>query len=355
MYHSKNFRSINEHLKKTKKLIITTGCSFTVGTAAWDLDLVHEIPPKHFAGNVNYRGHSQPEKQYIADKYPGVFLSGTDIDLTQMERTNSYGNVLANKYLDGSWTTANLGGNGNGNFSSILRLFNYPIDYSQAEKIVVIFCMTSFMRYDLIKDDGVYLPGYIGDDFQTLWPNLGTPKNGPDENWRLMHDGFRECVYTDRWEMLSMIQYLQLLKTWCQAHNADFVVFHAFDRHITKDYVRNHLSYAYRRNLETREIEKKITLTPEQILDATDKYNMIPWDNFWYPEGEPSFYHLGLKYEPDLKNEDPDMYSFVMTAQKNNMAITPNEYLMGCAHPSAKLHDKLASLLNTHLNDRNFL
>lgn len=355
MYHSKDYRSINDHLAKTKKLLITTGCSFTVGTAAWDLDLVHEIPPRHFGGNVNYRGHSIEEKQYISNKYPEVFLSGTDIDLTQMERRNSFGDILARKYLNDEWTSANLGGNGNGNFSSILRLFNYPINYNLAEKIVVIFCMTSYMRYDLIRDDSHMLPGYIGNDFQTLWPNLGTPKNGPDENWRFMHDGFRECVYTDRWEVLSMIQYLQLLKTWCQAHQAEFVVLSAFDRYMTRDHVKNHLGYTYSRNHDTREINCKVPLSYESLQDSIDKFNMIPWDHFWLPEGEPSFFHLGLKYEPSFQANDISMYSFVQAAQEKQMVITPNDYLMGCAHPSAKLHDKLASLLNSHLANQNFL
>lgn len=339
--HCKNVNQINQDLARTRKLLIGVGCSFTEGWGAWDMELVEEYPPGH-NGLMTYLTYDYETKKKIVEKYSDCEMMHDEIDTSKMTHRNSYINRLASHYYGDSWTPVNLGVTACGNFSGVARLFMYGIDYDTAEEITVIFCPTGMQRFDLLNDS-FHNTNLIGDDFKTLFLGLGTRKVQGDQHWRNMNEGYYRSVWSTKFEIMHTVMCFQMLASWCKLRNARLVVVPAFDKNYNREYFAQQLSINCFRDSQTYEIQDWEPGKFSGPGTLVDKLDCVPWNCFFRPGGYPTFYHLALAQETKL-DQNLDMVDIIKTKQ-----MTPDNWITGCGHPSAKAHDLFARLLYNHL------
>ena len=127
MFHHQ-IKKINNDLKRTKRAIISFGCSFVEGQGAIDQDLYEtsEWSMDH-VGIPMTANLSKKERDRLLKTNPLLYtnLQG-EIQWEKMEQKNAFVNVLCNKYYGNSWTPINFGIRGRGNRASIRNLYYWP-------------------------------------------------------------------------------------------------------------------------------------------------------------------------------------------------------------------------------------
>lgn len=359
MIDCRNIVEINRDIRCTKKLLIGIGCSFVQGIAAWDEELVEEYPPlrKTNGGRpYGYDSYDIETKIRISKKYQGVrILNGNEICTDDMEHTNSFINVAASKYFEGEYTPANLAVQGRGNYSAVMSLFFNLIDYHEADQIVVVFCPTGLLRFDFVKDDNPILDEeVVGNYFQSVWPVMTSDESTDAKKvnyWKNFHDGYRECVWSPKFEVLNFFCATQILKQWTQINNAKLVITPAFDQEYTKEYFQTQLNTHYSRNTNTREIMNIIdNVHQTHSKEMIDKFL---WEYFFKPQGYDTFFDLALFQE---KNLDSRVKNWKTVNRAGKLIEfypngTPGNWIMGCGHPGSKAHDLFAKELYNHIRN----
>jgi hypothetical protein len=355
MIDCRNLVEINQDIRRTRKLLIGIGCSFVEGIGAWDQELVEELPPLKSKKNgirpYGYDDYDIETKISISQRYKGVtILDNNIINTSDMEHANSFINVLASKYFNDEYTPVNLAIQGRGNYAAVMSLLFNSIDYHAAEEIIIIFCPTGLLRFDFVRDD-CYIDRdhYVGDYFQAVWPVMYTDKEDKNNYWKFFHDGYRECIWSPRFEIINFFCATQILKQWVQLNNSKLIITPAFDQEYNKEYFQKQLFTHYSRSSNTREIVDIIDNAHSsgynQMLDK------FLWEYYFKPQGYDTFFDLALSQENNLI---PEMKAWKAVNRAGKLTQfypngTPENWIMGCGHPGAKAHDLFAKELYNHI------
>lgn len=334
--YSRQISSINEKIDITGRAIIGIGCSFVQGQGAVDDSLYNEYDWKftELGLPLSLNHLSKQEKDQLIKRYPTVEYNkhNSDLNFTFMEYENSFVNVLASKYFQGSYAAINLGRRGNGNRASIKDLyFNPEIAWDKIKEAVVIYCPSGPERFDFINDSG-----NDHHRWTCMWPNK-QDNDGPRQHlWK----GYREALYSEKFEILEQIGHVQELMTWCKLHNAKLIVTPSFDRRYNKLNFLNSLGQTVVRDVEGNvlSIEKRRLFNKE----ATKYLKLWPWNNMFKPKGYETFADLAISKEYPNEKDLHFYFEFIGVG-------SPNNWITKCAHPSAKSHDYFAELLFEHI------
>jgi len=326
-----NVPFINANLADTKKLLITLGCSYTVGVGAVDQDLLEKNPIIYSNGQVDLNLLNDNAKTNLLVNCNSI-TSKPDgkLDWSNMELDNCYGNVLNENYLNQSYTLVNLGRQAGGNYGPISRLFLYNIDYALADKIVVIFMPTGMGRLEFL-DDTAENRQVIGGDTKTFWPGDNVVSFSEGSHARDFCYNYLRLIHSSRFEIEKTIIEFQILQQWCSLHNAELIVFPAFNQIYNKKYFQRAIQSTSQRDKDHNFIRDYQHIS----ADAEDRVNKINWSNFVFPQASSNFYELCLKQEPtEYYRRELDL--------KNLPPISPNKFMLPCGHPSAKGHKLMA-------------
>lgn len=343
MYRSQ-VDGINEIIDRTGKAIIGLGCSFVQGQGAFSEEIVQSYGTT-FTGlgdPLRLKNISDNEQTKLLLKYPSLttYPHG-QINFTFMEYENAFTNVLCKKYFQNEYAPINLGMRGNGNRGTIKELYFHPeLHWDKLKEIIVIYCPSGPERFDFINDQWLEHGHWV-----CMWPNLDD-KSGPREK---LWTGYREGLYSDKFEVLEQISHVQELMTWCKLHNAKLIITPGFDMRYDRDYFMNSLSQKIVRSMDGT---KEKTTVMSSLIDKFSKKNdvdylvdLFPWENIFNPDGMKTFADMALKQEfPDHTTEQRG-YHFWSFLGKG----TPNNWITPCAHPSAKAHDYFAKKLHEHI------
>jgi hypothetical protein len=342
--YKKQLEKINEDIDRTQKAIIGLGCSFVQGQGAFNKEIVKEYGT-HFTelGNpLQLNKISKQEKKLLLKTYPSLAIKNNEIDFTFMEYDNAFPNVLAEKYFNKEYASINLGQRGCGNRATINELYLHPeINWDKLKEIIVIYCPSGLERFDFINDQFNDHNHWI-----CMWPHSKEGKPRSD-----LWSGYKEAVYSEKFEVLEQITYAQQLLAWCKLHNAKLIITPAFDIRYSKEHFRNALLTNINRDINgnllkiekdslIKSIIKETFNVDEQV---TNLLNLFPWENMFYPDNMPTFVDMTLKQE--FNHTNSLKYHFWSFIGKG----TPDNWLTPCAHPSAKAHDYFAKLLYEHL------
>jgi hypothetical protein len=327
-------KQINEQLKRTNRAIISLGCSFVQGQGAVDDNLYTDYAWKfNGLGTRLELQATDAEKNKLIQHHPGLinYDAAGSLTFTFMEYKNAFVNVLCNKYFEGSYTPINLGISGCGNRGSIKELYFYPeIEWHNAKEIIVLYCPSGLERFDFVDD--------AWEDhrhFKSMWPR-------PDDvemPRKMLWQGYRDNLYTDKFEVLEQIGHVQELMNWCKNHNnARLVITPGFDSRYNKMYFKDSLNNKY-----TRTIDGELTETTTIKNANVDKLvNLFPWDAVFKPNGCETFIELTMKKEFNKAAGDHYFFNFLETG-------SPDKWITPCAHPAAKGHDFFAQQIFKHL------
>ena len=331
---------INDTIKRTKKAIISLGCSFTQGQGAID---------QYIYDNYNWKGDrynpgsaftwniSPTDLARLIQEYPNVSSNpdNTAPNFSRHEHDNSFVNVLCTKYFNNEYAAINLGQAGCGNRASIKELYFYPdVLWDQIEECIVVYCPSGLERFDFIDDTQNQS---VNDHkrWTCMWPNeydRGKPKS-------LLWKGYKESIYSMRFEVLEQIAHMQELILWCKFKKAKLIIVPGFNNYYDKQHFTNSLCMGIIRRSNTGEIFNEYTL--EHTKDIDVMVNMWPWENMFEPLGCKTFSDLVTIHEtPDLPNKH--FYEYIGRG-------SPNGWITPCAHPGAKGHDLLASCLHKEI------
>lgn len=334
---------INNHLQKTKKLFISTGCSFTMGSSAWPLDFLSDYSPKYTMFRYSFDHLTHEQKINAAKKFKYVEYNNLIFNTTNLEIDSSYTSQLQRKYLP-NYTIANLGLEAKGILSSVLSLYMTPINYSLADEIVVFFCPTDLQRYDIINDTGWntnfdnHCTGSI--NYHSLWPADITcsDKSGLGS---LSNSVYGKTIHSYKFEIILAIHSFKLLIDWVKLHKAKLFVFPAFNRYYNKEYFTKNYNNIIERDMKTFEFISEKNSVTNKLIDCVN--NFIPWDNFITIDGYKTFFDLAFGQE---KNYDSKLEMIDLTG---NNGGTENQYIMKCGHPGVKAHSLLADKIYAQL------
>lgn len=330
--------NINSDIIRTGRAIISLGCSFVQGHGALHEKIYKEYPwtshppPLGIKWNLN-----TDQKKLLTEEFPDIEISTNEwINFFDHEYNNSFVNVLTKKYFNGEYAAINLGRSGNGNRASIKDLYYYPdILWDKIKELIVIYCPTGPERLDLIEDQYHLLNDHAR--WKTIWPDPFLS----EEPWKSFSYGYKNTMYSEKFEILEQIAIVQELLLWCKYKNAKLIIVPAFMR----KYDRNHFYTAIGRNVK-RERDgaiihdnKTTNLNDPEIWKVVD---MWPWDNMFYPDDKPTWMDLVMEQEFGDWKQAPYFYTFGGKG-------TPNFWVSPCCHPSAKGHDLLAKYLYNHL------
>jgi hypothetical protein len=288
---SKNIRQIKKDLKRTKKAIVALGCSFVEGTEL--------------------------------SKNPRV------------QNSLSFVNVLCNRYLDNNYTPINFGQEACGNAAAINKLFLYDIPWHNLNEIKIIFCPTAMFRYDIIDDSAKDLTN----NFKTLYPEPGFQRTPNDQRWWNMNVSYTETCWSKKFDVLNFILEFQILNTWAQLHNADLLVFPAFNNEFTRKYFKDCLNLKISRDVHTQ-------LKNKEFFRSFPNYNymldFIPWDKFISIQNSYNFFDLCFKQDNSY-DSTMSMYKMI---DDNYFTKNNCKWIMERGHPSEIGHDLLAKELS---------
>lgn len=353
-HHTRDILKINESLKKTQKLIIALGCSYTHGKSAYSQALLDYKAPIYKDNTYGYHHYDIETKKDIANRFPRLELFDEYLCPEDMELDNAYVNVLCSKYLNNEYTAVNFGIEGCGNYATISRLFLYPIDYSLAKEIIVIYMPSGMSRFDIVSDshEGHLEISWL--DFNTIWPqsedslmhdpvmikNLGRH----DTPWNLVQTNFTKAVMSEKFNVKKSIIDFNILQNWVKLYSAKLIIFSAFEHVYNKIDFKRILETKITRNDKTKEFINEEHNKSTEFAEVIDYYiNSIPWDNFFNPQNAKSFHEFSLLQEVAIdKNFDMNL---PMQQLVDKRIGSPNLWVMPCGHPSAKAHDLLAKEL----------
>ena len=335
--YKKQVIEINNDLKRTKKAIISLGCSFVQGQGAVNDELYNDYTWKNIdiGSPLKIQIDNKQQKELLT-KYKNLGIAFDSIDFTFMEYDNAFVNVLCKKYFDRKYTPINLGLRGCGNRATIKELYFYPsFNWNELDEIIVIYCPSGPERFDFINDQ--YNDRHH-DHFRwiCMWPNKDQSNNASRAK---LWDGYAETLWSDKFQVYEQIAHVQELLSWCKLHNAKLIITPGFDRRYDKEYFNSSLKSIVIRNGEEYIKEKM------DYNDSISEYlHLFPWDNMFYPEGYKTFADLIMSKDLDLEDKQDYFFQFLGKGSPN-MWVTP------CAHPSAKAHDYFAKTLFNHIEN----
>jgi hypothetical protein len=329
--YKKQIPEINAGIKRTKKAIISIGCSFVQGQGAVNPELYEDYDWTYEKLGVPLYLTLDPKKEKeLIQKYPSVYKHNGKLDFRFMEFDNAFVNVLCNKYFNGEYTPINLGLSGCGNRGSIKELYFYPeINWHDVEEFIVIYCPSGPERFDFINDQW-------GDHghWVCMWPHFQDKEDGPRKGlWR----GYHDCLYSDKFEILEQIAHVQELMLWCKQHDAKLIITPGFDHRYDKDVFSKALNTQIARTMDGNLIKDNNSFF--QSSEVEKLVNLWPWENMFYPDGKKTFADTVTAKEG---KKDDHFFNYLGIG-------SPNGWVTACAHPSAKGHDYFAQLLYKHI------
>lgn len=348
-HKSSDISKINLDLKRTNKLLIAIGDSFTFGDSAWSEDLLNLYPPTYKNYQITYNHYDLEIKKKICNLYPNEISinDNGELNFSRMFQNNSYVNVLG-KLLNDEWTVANLGVCARGNFSAISSLFMVGIDWSLAKDITLIYIPSSMNRVDMINDG--FIPSKnssLEDLFITAWPSPSTNRSfreideitiknhGPHESpWNRFQDSVYDSTFSEKYEVLKTILEFQQLNTWVKLHKANLIVIPAFSNYYYPEYFSKKIKMGIQRKHPSREM---VDIIDNEFSYMENYVDYIPWDKVYHPHNFHSFYHYALG-QVDTDSNNCNMLSLIGKPSKGN-------WIMSCGHPSAKSHKLLSEFI----------
>jgi hypothetical protein len=340
--YNKQIIEINDDLKRTRKAIISLGCSFVEGQGAIDQEIYDNYEWSITKTGIPMHPNVTASQQTaLLSINPELVLKTGVIDWTFMEYRNAFVNVLCKKYFDAEYTPINFGLRGKGNRASIKSLYFHPhLNWHDIDELIVIYVPSGPERFDFVSDEF-----NEHQQFQCAWPWYEDQENGPRKTlWK----GYGTAIYSEKSAMLEQISNVIELENWCKLKNAKLIITPGFDRSYReerfKEIIRNiinrnqlqettkHLEYyAHTKNIINRSQEDC------NVLDAI--VEQWPWDKMFAPQGCNTFMDLCLKQE-GLENTGYWDY---------NGKGTPGNWITVCCHPSTKGHDLFAKELYKHI------
>lgn len=333
---------VNEDLKKTRKAIISIGCSFVEGQGAVDQQIYDNykwtmaktgIPMKPVISNS--------EKSKLLADHPELSIDSNGvIDWKFMEFKNAFVEVLCKKYFKGSYTPINFGLRGRGNRASIKSLYFHPqINWHDIDELIVLYVPSGPERFDFVNDEFKE-----HNQFHCAWPWSDDQAPGPRKTlWK----GYGTAIYSEKSAMLEQISNVIELNNWCKLKNARLIITSGFDRsylkerfnEIIQDWSERDIHQETVRYIEYAHNKNSITRTQEGSNNLKEIVDQWPWDKMFAPQGCNTFIDLCLKQE-GLENKGFWDY---------NGKGTPENWLTVCCHPSTKGHDLFAQELYKHI------
>ena len=329
---------INSDIDRTRKAIITLGCSFTQGQGAVD-DSLYEEYDWHFerVGVPIAPIVTPSQQQEILKKYPNVNIAFDKLDFTFMEYDNAFGNVLCSKYFNNEYACINFGNRGCGNRATIKELYFHPeLHWHNLDEIIVIYCPSGFERLDLVNDNW-----FSHNHWVCTWPHYKDVVPGPR---KLLSEGYAKRVHSTKFEIIEQISHVQELLTWCKEKNAKLIITPAFDRRYTRGHFSSNLFDSYGRDIEgnLNVVTKESNPDPRVMSELKRLLNLWPWEKHFFPDNFPTFADLCMGQEFPDDWESRHFFHY-------NGIFSPNKWITSCAHPSAKGHDLFAKKLYEHI------
>ena len=324
---------INQSLEKTKKAIVSFGCSFVAGQGALPLEILQ---------NYNYVGKqavipkieftNKKQKNDFLKKYPSIKVHPDgNLFFKEIERENAFTHVLCKKYFLNNYTSINLGLPGNGNKASINQINFLPnIKWELIKELIVIYIPTDPARLGFVNDEFRDYSRFV-----TIWPHRGAHPGPKGKFW----DGYSEAIYSEKFAYLEAINDISNLKNWANNFNHKMIIFPAFTDYRKEIFEKNILTSIRRNehakllNEEEEQLPTDLKLILQEIID-----NQWPWQDMWHPENMATWSNLIESFE------DPTIpfYNYSGTG-------SPNYWVTSCMHPSAKAHDDIAQRLYKYI------
>jgi hypothetical protein len=330
--YQKQIAEINADLKRTRKAIISLGCSFVQGQGAVDDDMYTNYEWKFEKVGIPLQlDPPAKEKQAIVEKYAGLIslTSENKLDFTFMEYKNAFVNVLCKKYFDGEYTPINLGLRGNGNRGTIKELYFHPnLNWKDIDECIVIYCPSGMERFDFVND--AWLDHH---HWNCMWPHYKDQAGAKRTLW----EGYAKALWSEKFEVLENIGHVQELMTWCNAHDARLIITPGFDHRYTPEYIRKSVFDTVVRNTKN-EVMPSWGRRTDQDNYLESIVNLWPWDLMYCPGGYATFVDLITSKEHLPGYEKFNYFDYIGKG-------SPNGWITACSHPSAKGHDLFAKYL----------
>ena len=328
---------INESLKKTRKAIISIGCSFVEGQGAVDDDLYRDYNWIYSEAGAPLKiDASLKERRKLVKTRPNIRMNlDTSLDVTMMEYENAFVSVLCKKYFQGSYTPINLGLRGCGNRASIKELYMHPnITWDIIDEIIVLYVASGIERFDFINDECIE-----HFNWKCMWPFY---KDMGDSPRKILWEGYSKNLYSDKFAVLEQISHVQELMSWCANKKAKLIITPGFDKRYDREFFERCLASEVRgRNTDSTEITLVKPLFGSQ-QDKSYLLDLFPWNNMFEPDGYKTFADLALSKEDKVEDNNDHYFQFLGKG-------SPDRWITPCSHPSQKAHDLFAKHLYTHI------
>lgn len=374
---SRLIETINNNLKERPRAVVSLGCSFAQGQAAYDDEILNFLRPMGGGScsdfNYAYKNHDLKDLLDFAEYFKlSIIPKSQDNEQWYNQSPGNYevvtgeieiANSFVNKFAELSdYVPINLGNLGNGNTSSINRLFTYPIDWHLCDEVLILWCYTDLNRFDLVNDTGLDYH-QIGNDHKTMWPQAdfydpSREKFHQGINWHNTQYYWTRTAWSEVYNYINFVTAGIKLNTWCKSHDAKLITFGAFNK-INRKIVEHEYCYGNITRDKTHEIIENFDNPKHQtMIDYNVRsLDLFPWHTMYEPGEEETFFDLALAQ--DLKHEDFSEYcknKIGKTENINmwdviNMSGTPRDWIFACGHPSAKAHDLLAQNLFKHYQE----
>jgi len=221
-----SIQQINDDITRTKRAIISLGCSFVQGQGAIDESIYKNYKWEGIKyGNPNIVWDKKNTHQLVKEFSDIKILHDGAPNFSRHEQKNAFSNVLAKKYFEGEYASINLGRSGCGNRATIKELYFYPkINWKELTEIIVIYCPTGAERFDFIDD--IYHELNNHGRWVCAWPSI-LDDTGPN---KMLWQGYKEAIHSTKFEILEQISHIQELLLWCEHKNAKLIVVPSFQK-----------------------------------------------------------------------------------------------------------------------------
>ena len=338
-FRSRRIADINNSLSRTRRAIVTTGCSFAYGKGAYDEELLADLMPRSINdkwGDWDYNdaGHDPKLLESVAKKHNLVYdKQRNTMHTTAMECNNSFVSQLCENNLANEYTPINFGASGKGNMGSIERMFYYDINWEDCDEIIVVWMPTDLARCD-ISGGGRQDFTMIGSDTDTLFPTNIELADITNARQAAEYGYTNELLMQNPIEQKMILKCYKLLTQWCLFHNAKLVIFPGFRPLPTPEEMFNGLA-------------PESTIGHDELKAHLRRH--IPTDKIIEVDGRPTFGHWILKLEGVEGRYD--MHDVV----HNKTVSIDYNYLTPCGHPNKKSHGMLADHLETLFESRGWI
>ncbi len=270
------------------KAIICLGDSFTQGQGAWS---------------------KNTWRQY-SNRIDHTLIKGNlEVELYK----NSWPSQLIQNHLP-DYVGVNLGVIGTGNRAAVKELYLNPtINLKNVSSGVLIYMLSGLERLDLINKT---FPA--NRHFDTIWP---TPDHEHDL-WR----AYARHIWSDKYSTIETILSIKEAELYAKANNLSLVLVSAFEQRYTKEWFERMLGSGH-----------------SELIDS------VPWENFFYPDGNLSFIELLLGLEGKKELAGGGWYSYYTSLK------SPSKYITNCCHPTIEGYTIIAQEIHKYLKDRNFV